>query len=177
MKVRLEHSNPNGPQWCQTAVMPSAILALLAGVAIAQGRPASPAVTPRSALPVTRGPITFVNPGSACPPHKGGPVRVGSSIIQPLLLDYTPPRAAPSAGRVLVEAAIRQDGTVGKTTVLRGPQVLHQFALDAVRQWKFATTCLNGLAIPIVVVLVVDLRTEAQESRHVTNTPGSTHQR
>ena len=131
------------------------LLLVLAVVAIPQGRPASPRVTPRSSLPITQGPVTFVDPNSRCPAHKGRPVRVGSAIVQPPLLDYTPPRVASTTGRVLVEAAIQQDGTVGKVTVLQGPSDLHEFARAAVRQWKFARTCLNGNPIPIVHVVVV----------------------
>ena len=134
--------------------MPSGTLALLLAVAMAQGRPAAPPVTPRKSLPITRGPVTFVDPSSPCPPHKGRPVRVGSAIGQPPLLDYTPPRAADSRDPVLVEATIRQDGTVGNLKVLRGPSELHEPALEAVRQWKFARACLNGMPIPVVVVVV-----------------------
>jgi len=138
-----------------TVVMPSLILVLLlAGVAIAQGGPASPPVTPRSSLPITRGSVTFVDPGSPCPPYKGGAVRVGSVIAQPPLLHYTPPRPARSTGRVLVEGTVQPDGTVGKVRVLRGPRDLHELALGAVRQWNFARTCLNGTAIPIIPVVV-----------------------
>jgi TonB family protein len=136
--------------------MPSLILVLLfARMAIAQVRPASPPVTPRSSLPITRGVVTFVDPGSPCPPYKGGPVRVGGDLAQPPLLQYTPPRRAPSTGRVLVEATIQPDGTVRKVRVLRGPRDLHELALGAVRQWTFARTCLNGTAIPIIHVVVV----------------------
>jgi TonB family protein len=38
-----------------------------------------PRVTPRSALPITRGPVVFVEPTKACPKGKGGPVRYGAS--------------------------------------------------------------------------------------------------
>lgn len=132
------------------------LVILMAALAIAQG-PQAPSVTPRKSLPISQGPITFVDPKSSCPPHKGKPVRLGASIVQPPLLDYTPPRPAPSTGLVLVEATIQQDGTVGRVKVLRGSESLHEFALDAVRQWTFAKTCLNGVAIPIVHVVAVTL--------------------
>lgn len=138
-------------------LMTSGILGLLflARVATAQGQTASPPVTPLTSLPITRGAITYVAPNSPCPPYSGRPVRVGSGIAQPPVLKFTPPRAGPSSGRVLVEAMIRQDGTVGRVKVLRGPDDLHQLALDAVKQWKFARTCLNGMAVPIIHVVAV----------------------
>jgi TonB family protein len=80
---------------------------------------------------------------------------VGSGIVNPPLLEYTPPRVAPSAGRVIVEATIQEDGTVRRVKVLRGPEELQEFALEAVRQWKYARTCLNGTAIPIIHTVVL----------------------
>jgi len=132
------------------------LVMLMAALAIAHGPQATP-VTPRKSLPISQGPITFVDPRSPCPPHKGNPVRLGASIVQPPLLDYTPPRVAPSTGRVVVEATIQQDGIVARVKVLRGPESLHEFALDAVRQWRFAKSCLNGVAITVVHVVVVTL--------------------
>jgi TonB family protein len=141
---------------CPKHVMVSAILAfLLATMAIAQARPTTPRVTPRRSLPIRQGPVTFVDSKSPCPPHKDEPVRVGSVIVNPSLLEYTPPRVAPSTGRVIVEATIQDDGTVGSVRVLRGPKELHEFALEAVRQWKFARTCLNGTATWIVHTVVL----------------------
>ena len=141
----------DGRERCPRCVMVSRILALLlSALAMAQARPTSPPVTSRRSLPLRQGPITFVDPTSRCPPHKGLPVRLGSVIVNPPLLEYTPPRLAPSAGRVIVEGTIQEDGTVGSAKVLQGPKELHELALDAVRQWKFARTCLNGTAIRII---------------------------
>jgi hypothetical protein len=120
-----------GAKRCPRCVLVSGILVLLlATLAIAQARPTPPPVTSRRSLPIRQGPITFVDPKSPCPPRKGGPARVGSVIVNLPLLEYTPPRVAPSTGRVIVEASIQDDGTVGSVRVLRGPKELHEFALD-----------------------------------------------
>jgi TonB family protein len=134
------------------------LVLLLSALATAQARPASPPVTSRRSLPIRQGPITFVDPTSRCPPHTGLPVRLGSAIVNPPLLEYTPPRPAPSAGRVIVEVTIQEDGTVRSAKVLRGPQELHELALEAVRQWTFARTCLNGTAIPIIHTVTLAFR-------------------
>ena len=134
------------------------LVLLLAALASAQARPMPPPVTSRKSLPIRQGPITFVDPKSPCPQQKDlpdRPVRVGSVIVNLPLLESTPPRAARSTGRVIVEATIQDDGTVGGVRVLRGPKELHEFALEAVRQWKFARTCLNGTAIQILHIVVV----------------------
>lgn len=105
-------------------LVPGSLVLLLATLAIAQAPPKPPAVTSRRSLPIRQGPITFVDPKSPCPPHKGLLVRLGSAIVNPPLLEYTPPRVAPSLGHVIVEATIQDDGTVGRMRVLRGPQEL-----------------------------------------------------
>jgi TonB family protein len=51
---------------------------------------------------------------------------------------------------------IREDGTVGAVRVLRSIPLLDQAALDAVRQWEFAPTLLNGAAIPVVMTVTVN---------------------
>ena len=134
--------------------MVSGVLLLLAALSIVQAQPPPPVISRRS-LPIRQGPITFVDPRSPCPPHKGLPVRLGSVIVNPPLLEYTPPRVTSSIGRVIVEATIQEDGTVRGVRVLRGPKELHEFALEAVRQWKFARTCLNGTAITIIHTVVL----------------------
>ena len=131
------------------------LVLLLAALSMGQARPTSPPVISRRSLPIRQGPITFVDPRSPCPPGKGLPVRVGSAIVNPPLLEYTPPRVTSSIGRVILEATIQEDGTVRRVRVLRGPKELHELALEAVRQWKFARTCLNGTAIPIIHTVVL----------------------
>lgn len=136
-------------------MIPVFLALLWTALASAQGESTFPIVTVRKALPIRQGPITFVDPKSECPPGKRLPVRLGSSVVNPPLLDYSPPNAGPTSGRVLVEATIQTDGSVGEVKVLRGPDELHDLALAAVRRWRFARTCVNGTAVPIVHVVVV----------------------
>ena len=49
-------------------------------------------------------------------------------------------------GIVIIEAIIGKDGSVKDAKVLRSVALLDQAALDAVRQWKFTPTLLNGVA-------------------------------
>ena len=46
----------------------------------------------------------------------------------------------------IVEARIEPDGTVSKAHVLRSIPLLDQAAIDAVMQWRFVPTLLNGQA-------------------------------
>jgi TonB family protein len=99
------------------------------------------------------------------PPANGRPaaVRVGGSIRAPLkTLDVRPiyPASMRDAGRegvVPIEATIGADGTVTSVRVLSA-QVHPDFAIaavDAVRQWRFTPTLLNGRPVEVVMTVSV----------------------
>lgn len=92
------------------------------------------------------------------------PVRVGGNIRVPRkLYDVHPvyPPAMRDAGRegvVPIDAVIGRDGTVTSVRVLSA-QVHPDFAMaavDAVREWRFSPTLLNGS--PVEVVMTVSVR-------------------
>ena len=102
---------------------------------------------------------------TAPPPQPQGarPVRVGGNIRVPRkVLDVRPtyPAAMRAAGRegvVPLEALIGVDGTVASVRVLSA-QVHPDFAIaavDAVRQWRFTPTLLNGVAVEVVMTVSV----------------------
>jgi TonB family protein len=66
-----------------------------------------------------------------------------------------PPEAAAAqiGGLVVVEATIRATGTVGEVRVLAGERVLHQAAIDAVKQWTFKPFLRNGKPSPVLAIL------------------------
>jgi TonB family protein len=90
------------------------------------------------------------------------PVRVGGDIKQPTeLVDVRPvyPREAQDArvqGVVIIETLIGPDGRVQAGRILRSIPLLDQAALDAVRQWEFTPTLLNGVPVPIVMTVTVN---------------------
>jgi protein TonB len=89
------------------------------------------------------------------------PVRVGGNIKPPERLKYVPPEYPPIAvsarvqGVVIVEATIGTDGRVTAAKVLRSIPLLDQAALDAVRQWEFTPTLLDGKTVPVVMTVTV----------------------
>jgi TonB family protein len=96
-------------------------------------------------------------------------VRVGGNVRPPLKeLDVRPiypasMRAAGLTGVVPIEAIIGLDGTVSSVRVLSA-QVHPDFAIaaaDAVRQWRFTPTLLNGA--PVEVVMTVSVRFDLQD--------------
>ena len=100
------------------------------------------------------------------PPPPPGPVRVGGEIAAPKKIHDVPPiypadaRAAGVGGIVIIDATITTDGTVRNAQVLRGNPLLNQAALDAVLQWMFTPTLLNGA--PVEVQMTVTITFQAQ---------------
>lgn len=91
------------------------------------------------------------------------PVRVnGTTIPQPQKTkDVKPrrPRILPTqADPVMVDATIDAAGKVRAVSVRRGNAGLHMVALDAVLQWEFAPTRVNGAPAPVVATVPVDFR-------------------
>jgi len=96
------------------------------------------------------------------PPPPPAPVRVGGNIKQPTKVkDVKPvyPAIAQSArvqGVVIIEATIGPNGAVQEAKVLRSIPLLDAAALDAVRQWQFTPTLLNGVPVPVIMTVTVN---------------------
>ncbi len=88
-------------------------------------------------------------------------MRVGGLITRPQRIHEVAPiyppvaRAARVEGTVILEALIDADGTVRDVRVLRSQPLLDGAAVDAVRQWRFTPTQLNGEAVPVVMTVTV----------------------
>jgi len=95
------------------------------------------------------------------PPAPQSPLHVGGSIRPPMkIVDAAPQypaiaRAAHVQGIVILEATIGEDGAVRDVRVLRSIPLLDVAAIDAVRQWRFTPTLLNGEPVPIVMTVTV----------------------
>jgi TonB family protein len=90
-----------------------------------------------------------------------GPYRVGNGIEPPRKIkDVRPiyPAGALSSralGTVLIEAIVGADGKVHDATIVHSIPTLDQAALDAVRQWEFVPSRLNGVAVAVVITVLV----------------------
>jgi protein TonB len=79
--------------------------------------------------------------------------------------EYPPiAQSARVQGIVIVETVIGADGLVQDARVLRSIPLLDQAALDAVRQWEFVPTLLNGAPTPIVMTMTVNFTLADPES-------------
>ena len=96
------------------------------------------------------------------PPPPPAPVRVGGNIKAPQKIKDVKPVYPPIAqsarvqGVVIIEATIGPDGHVTDAKVLRSVPLLDQAALDAVRQWVFTPTLLNGVPVPVIMTVTVN---------------------
>jgi TonB family protein len=94
----------------------------------------------------------------APPPPK---VRVGGNVAQANLISQPKPVYPADAkrdriqGTVTLEVEIAEDGTVRDITSAQGPQELIQSAVDAVKQWVYRPTLLNGQAVAVVTTIDV----------------------
>src|SRR2546426_26654 len=94
-------------------------------------------------------------------PPPQGPIHWHSGIRVPQkIVDVAPiyPRFARDAhaqGIVIIEATIDARGNVVAARVTKSVSLLDQAALDAVRQWKFSPTLLNGVPVPIIMTVTV----------------------
>ena len=89
------------------------------------------------------------------------PVRVGSGIRPPQKVHHVAPRypdiavKARISGVVIVEATLAEDGSVRDVKVLRSVPLLDDPAMEAVRQWRFTPTLLNGMPVPVIMTVTV----------------------
>ncbi|HSC28276.1 MAG TPA: TonB family protein [Vicinamibacterales bacterium] len=90
------------------------------------------------------------------------PVRVGGNVKPPLKIrDVRPVYPAEARdegvqGVVIIEAVLDTSGGVREAKVLRSIPLLDQAALDAVHQWQFTPTLLNGVAVPVIMTVTVN---------------------
>ncbi|HEY1338133.1 MAG TPA: energy transducer TonB, partial [Bryobacteraceae bacterium] len=88
-------------------------------------------------------------------------IRVGGNVQQARLIRQPKPVYPPLAkqarisGVVHLEAIIAKDGTVQQLKVIQGHPLLVPAALEAVKQWVYQPTLLNGE--PVEVVTQIDV--------------------
>ena len=100
----------------------------------------------------------------APPPPPGWPasaVRVGGNMKVPVKTKHVAPvypaiaQSSRVQGVVIAELVIGGDGKVQDARILRSIPLLDQAALDAVKQWEFTPTLLNGSPVPVIMTATV----------------------
>jgi len=96
--------------------------------------------------------------------EEGAPVRVGGAIRQPRKLKNVNPaypdiaRQARVQGVVILECTIGRDGRITDVKVLRGIPLLDAAAVDAVKQWVYEPTLVNGVPARVIMTVTVSFK-------------------
>jgi len=123
----------------------------------------------RLTVPLRLGEVmeTLVVQAQGTPRPPAGPtrVRVGGHVQAPKLIRQVRPAYPQGAkdaglqGSVVMRAAISKDGSVGELTVMGGADpLLAAEAENAVRQWRYQPTLLNGQPVEVLTTIEVDFR-------------------
>ena len=95
-----------------------------------------------------------------------GPVKIAGQATEPLKVRTVAPKYPPDARRaglagvVILECTIDPDGKVTDTKALRGVPPLTDAAIEAVTQWRYTPTRLNGVAVPVIMTVTVNFKME-----------------
>ncbi len=120
-----------------------------------------PAPPPPPLPPPGTAPPAPPPPPAPVPAELQNAIRVGGQISQPRKVKHVAPEYPPIAqsasvqGVVIIEAIIDREGHVGYSRILRSIPLLDQAALDAVNQWEFTPTNLNGSPVPVIMTVTV----------------------
>jgi len=95
------------------------------------------------------------------PPPRQQRIKLGGQVVAAKLLAQPQPVYPPLArqariqGNVVLHAIIDKDGRVGELQVISGHPLLVQSALDAVKNWRYQPTQLNGDAVEVDTTITV----------------------
>ncbi len=89
------------------------------------------------------------------------PIRVGGNVQESKLQVKVNPvypeqaKAARVSGVVILQVTVNEAGEVYDVKVLRGHPMLDDAAIEAVRQWRYSPTLLNGEPVPVIATVTV----------------------
>ena len=105
------------------------------------------------------------------PPHfvaprqpERGPVKLSAGVVAAQLISRVEPRYPPLAietrqsGTVVLHAIISREGRIESLEVVSGSPFFAQAALDAVRQWRYRPTLLDGEPVEVETTITVEFR-------------------
>ena len=96
--------------------------------------------------------------GTACAARQERPYKAGKDVTTPRVVREVKPNYTAAAlteriqGNVVMEAVVRQDGTVGDVTVTKSLDArLDGEAVKAMKQWTFAPGTKQGKPVPVAL--------------------------
>ena len=106
-------------------------------------------------------PVKHDPPAVKPPAAVTGPLQVSSGVQDAKLIFKPTPAYPPLAkatrvqGTVRIQAVIAADGSIGNLKIMSGPPLLIKAAIDAVAQWRYQPTLLNGKAVQVITEIDV----------------------
>ncbi|MCU1241661.1 MAG: hypothetical protein JWO71_2387 [Candidatus Acidoferrum typicum] len=91
-------------------------------------------------------------------------VMVGGDVKPARMISSVPPvypalaKTQHVAGDVRVDALVDATGRVTAMKVVSGPSLLHQAAMDSLRQWKYQAATLDGKPVPMHLTVTIQFR-------------------
>jgi protein TonB len=113
----------------------------------------------RAAAPPGSAPLAERSPTRGAAPRR---VRVGGAVKPPVRIVNVNPvypeeaQAAGIQGIVVLDCVIGEDGSVIETQLVESIPELDQAAIDAVTQWHYQPTLLNGEAVEVEVTVTIN---------------------
>lgn len=98
---------------------------------------------------------------STAPPLR---IRMGGKVQEAKLIHKVDPtypdeaKAAHTKGTVLLRVIVATDGTPKEVQIVSGDPVLGKAAVDAVRQWRYQPTLLNGDPVEVDTTISIEFR-------------------
>jgi protein TonB len=121
--------------------------------------------SPMAPVPAGGSSVLKPEPPAILPPPPAPAVRtpipVGGVVLEARLVRKVEPRypilarMARVSGSVILQVTVNEDGEVTDVRVLRGHPLLNDACIDAVRQWKYSPTLLNGEPVPVSATVTV----------------------
>jgi protein TonB len=106
----------------------------------------------------------LVTGNSKQPSAPATPLPIGGDVKAAKLLTSVPPTYPTLAktqriqGAVQVDAVVDINGRVSSMKIVSGPPLLHQAAMDALRQWKYQPAQLDGKPVSMHLTVTVQFR-------------------
>ena len=132
------------------------------GVRAPQG-PVTPATPPTSGAPAAQAPVVDApaSPSRPLAQPMRDVVNIGKSVV--IKGELNGSEDLTIEGQVEGKIELRQNvltigpnGKVQDAKVLRSIPLLDQAALEAVKQWEFTPTLLNGVPVPVIMTVTVN---------------------
>jgi TonB family protein len=125
-----------------------------AGIALSNDQP----------LPSAEGLNAGLVSGNNQPSAPAAPLPIGGDVRQAKLISSAAPvyptlaKNQHVSGSVLVDALIDATGHVTTMKVVSGPTLLHQAAMDALKQWKYQPAALDGKPVSMHLTVTIQFR-------------------